>query len=108
LPFVAAAVSFYGGQIARSSVPTRPPMIELTPQIQAPLLLAFGGRDASISGDDVAAIRTALEEHGKRFELLVYPDEDHAFFRAGPDANDGARAVWPSVRTFLSEHLSST
>ncbi len=108
LPFVAAAVSFYGGQIARSSVPTRPPMLELAPQIQAPLLLAFGGRDASIPADDVAAIRAALEGHAKRFELLAYPDEDHAFFRAGPDANDGARAVWPRVRTFLAEHLSSS
>jgi carboxymethylenebutenolidase len=104
LPFVAAAVSFYGGQTARSNVPTRPPLIQLTPEIQAPLLLVFGGRDASIPQGDVDAIRAALEAHAKQFELRVYPDEDHAFFRPGPQKNDGARDVWPRVLAFLAEH----
>ncbi|MBC5799914.1 MAG: dienelactone hydrolase family protein [Candidatus Eremiobacteraeota bacterium] len=105
LPFVAAAVSFYGGQIARSNVPTRPALIELTPEIQAPLLLVFGGRDTSIPPHDVAAMRAALAAHGKDFELRVYPDEGHAFFRPGPEKNDGARDVWPRVRAFLAQHL---
>lgn len=105
LPFVAAAVSFYGGQIARSSVPTRPPLIEMAPHLRAPLLLAFGGRDPSITSDDVAAIRAALAAHAKPFDLLLYPDEDHAFFRGGPEGNDGSRDVWPRVGSFLAANL---
>ncbi|MDQ2908511.1 MAG: dienelactone hydrolase family protein [Candidatus Eremiobacteraeota bacterium] len=105
LPFVSAAVSFYGGQIARSASPNRPPLLEMAAHLRAPLLLAFGGRDPSISSDDVAAIRAALEAHAKPFDLIVYPDEDHAFFRGGPDGNDGSRDVWPRVQSFLAANL---
>jgi len=103
LPFVGAAVVFYGGQIATGSV--WPPMLVVTEQIGAPLLLAFGGRDAHISADHVERIREALEAHGKHFELRIYAAEDHGFFRAGPDANDGARDVWPRVTAFLERNL---
>ncbi len=106
LPFVAAAVSFYGGQIARSTVPARPPLLEMAAHIRAPLFLAFGGRDESISADDVAAIRAALEAHDKRFELQVYADEGHAFFRAGASGNAASRDAWPRVRDFLAVNLT--
>ena len=106
LPFVAAAVSFYGGQIAHAAGPSRPPLVTLTPQIQAPLLLVFGGRDPHITPDDVEVVRQALEEHERIFDLRVYADEDHGFFREGPDANAGSRDVWPRVQQFLATHLS--
>jgi carboxymethylenebutenolidase len=106
LPFVGAAVSFYGGQIAQPAGPSRPALVTLTPQVQAPLLLAFGGRDPHIVPADVEIIREALEEHERVFDLRVYADEDHGFFRAGPEANDGSRDVWPRVQAFLAAHLS--
>ena len=105
LPFVAAAVSFYGGQIANAPGPGRAAMLEMTPHLTAPLFLAFGGRDAYIPAADVERIRTELERHGKAFEAHVYADEDHGFFRHGPDGNDGSRAVWPLVRAFLAAAL---
>ncbi len=106
LPFVAAAVSFYGGQIAQASGPNRPALVTLTPQIQAPLLLVFGGRDPYIAPDDVAVVREALEEHERIFDLRVYAEEDHGFFREGPGGNPGSRDVWPRVQAFLAAHLT--
>jgi carboxymethylenebutenolidase len=107
-PEVRAAVSFYGAQIAKSQVPTRPPLITLVDRIQCPIFLAFGGKDRSIPAEDVEAIRKALAAAGKEFELDVYPDEGHAFFRHGVtgEATPAARAVWQKVQTFLHKHLS--
>ncbi len=107
-PEVSAAVSFYGGQIAKSASPSRPAMIEFTELIQAPLFLAFGADDHGIPPEEIDAIRVALTEQGKKFELHVYPDAGHAFFRHGVegDATAAAREVWPSVREFLDKNLA--
>ena len=107
LPFVAAAISFYGGQIAKSPGPNRPALVTMTPEIHAPLLLAFGGRDPYIPAEDIEVIREALDEHDKTFDLLVYADEDHGFFREGPAGTQGAAEVWDRVRDFLSSHLAA-
>jgi carboxymethylenebutenolidase len=105
-PQTQAAVSFYGGQIAKSPMPTRPPMITFTELIRAPLFLVFGGADAGIPPEEVEAIRSALTEAGKTFELHVYPDEDHGFFRPGANGDSPAiRDVRPKVEEFLHKHL---
>jgi carboxymethylenebutenolidase len=107
-PEVSAAVSFYGGQIAKAASPARPPMITFTELIQAPLFLAFGAKDEGIPPEEVDAIRTALTEAHKKFELHVYPDVGHAFFRHGVngDSSEAARDVWPKVREFLNKNLA--
>lgn len=106
-PETQAAVSFYGGQIAKSPVPTRPPMITFTELIRAPLFLAFGGKDAGIPPEEVETIRSALTEAGKTFQLHMYPDEGHGFFRPGDggELSPGGRDVWPKVEAFLHKHL---
>ena len=105
LPFVLAAVSFYGAQIVRNRQ-GGPGFITLAPQIRAPLFFAFGGKDPHITHEDHQAIRTALNENGKAFDLRVLEEEDHGFFRHGPQANPGARDVWPDVRRFLAERIA--
>lgn len=105
LPFVSAAVSFYGGQIASSPAPTRPAMLVMAPQLTAPLLFAFGGKDPYIPREEIDAIAHKLDELAKPYELHVYPDEDHGFFRHGPEGNDGSRDVWPRVQAFLAANL---
>jgi carboxymethylenebutenolidase len=106
-PGVDAAVSFYGGQIAKSVAPSRPALISFTELVRAPLFLAFGAQDESIPPDEVDAIRSALTEAHKEFELHVYPDEGHGFFRKGinGDSTAGARDVWPKVELFLRRNL---
>jgi len=108
-PEVSAAVSFYGGQIAKSASPARPAMIDFTELISAPLFLAFGAEDHGIPPEEVDAIRLALTEKGKKFELHVYQNAGHAFFRHGVEGGDSstaAREVWPLVREFLGKNLA--
>jgi carboxymethylenebutenolidase len=108
-PQIKAAVSFYGGQIAKQTAPHRPAMIEKTKDVKAPVFLAFGGQDQSITAEDVAKIKAALEEDHKKFMLEVYPNEGHAFFRHGinGESTAGARDVWPKVQKFLKENLGA-
>jgi carboxymethylenebutenolidase len=83
-------------------------MIEFTELISAPLFLAFGAEDHGIPPEEVDAIRLALTEKGKKFELHVYPNVGHAFFRHGVegDSTAAAREVWPQVREFLAKNLA--
>jgi carboxymethylenebutenolidase len=105
LPFVDAAVSFYGGQIARSPAPTRPALLVMAPQLRAPILFSYGGKDEHIPLSDVEKIEAELKVLDKPYELYVYPEEDHGYFRNGPTANDGSRDVWPRVQAFLAANL---
>ncbi|MDQ6941580.1 MAG: dienelactone hydrolase family protein [Candidatus Eremiobacteraeota bacterium] len=101
LPSIDAAVSFYGGQIAGG-----PRYIDaFAEKLQSPILFAFGGKDAFIPIEATREIEQRLTALGKSFELHVYDDEDHGFFRHGPVGNEGSADVWPRVRAFLERHL---
>ena len=101
LPSVGAAVSFYGGQIAGG-----PRYIDaFADKLRAPLLFAFGGKDPHITTEATHEIEQRLTALGKPFELRVYENEDHGFFRHGPSGNEGSADVWPRVRAFLENHL---
>jgi carboxymethylenebutenolidase len=116
LPGLAGAICFYGGSIASPLPNGEPAAIEDAAQVRVPLLLAFGGKDAYITPEHVELIRKALTAAGKSFEIVVYPDQDHAFFRnsgeqldasgdtQSPALHDVADA-WKRVQTFLREHL---
>ncbi|MGP6159130.1 MAG: dienelactone hydrolase family protein [Vulcanimicrobiaceae bacterium] len=104
LPDVAAAVSFYGAQTVRAR-DGGPGFITLAPQVHAPLFFAFGGKDENIPAADRAVIRQALDDNRKPYVMRVFEEEDHGFFRAGPEGNAGSRSVWPEVQAFLATHL---
>jgi carboxymethylenebutenolidase len=108
-PQIKAAVSFYGGQIAKQTAPHRPAMIDFTADIKAPVFLAFGGQDQSIPQEDIDKIKAALEANHKKYVLEVYPDEGHGFFRHGinGESTAGARDIWPKVQRFLKENLGA-
>ena len=56
--------------------------------------------------DLALASSSALTEAGKTFELHMYPDEDHGFFRPGANGDSPAiRDVRPKVEEFLHKHL---
>ena len=101
LPSIEAAVSFYGGQIAGG-----PRFIDaFAEKLRAPILFAFGGKDQFISIEARHEIEQRLTALRKSFELFVYENEDHGFFRHGPAGNEGSADVWPRVRAFLEQHL---
>ena len=112
---LSAAIAFYGGSIASGFPSGEPELLADAADVKAPLLLVFGGRDAYIPPEAVERIKTTLEAKAKRFQLQVYPDQDHAFFRestAAMDRRDGdatGKAIADAadlVRAFLGEHLS--
>ncbi len=107
LPFIDASVSFYGGQIAAKSMPDVPAMVDLTPEIRTPLLLAFGADDHSIPAEAIDAIRTALAAEHKSFELTTYPEAGHGFFRPGPESSPAATQAWSSVKAFLAANIGA-
>ncbi len=66
--------------------------------------MAFGGQDSFIPPEAIERIRSVVTAAGKPFEMHVYPEKNHGFFRQSsndlqdPDVAD----VWGRVQTFLS------
>src|SRR5579862_9098550 len=68
---LAGAIGFYGR-------PSR--MLELVPQIEAPILALQGGADQGIPHEDNVVLEQALAENGKEYELIEYEGAPHSFF----------------------------
>ncbi|MGL5361811.1 MAG: dienelactone hydrolase family protein [Bosea sp. (in: a-proteobacteria)] len=67
-PEMTAGVVFYG----------RAPQLPRVPEIKAPLLMHHASRDTRLI-DGLPAYEAALKAGSKRYELIIYPDVDHAF-----------------------------
>jgi carboxymethylenebutenolidase len=109
LPGLSAAIAFYGGSIAAPFPSGEPEALADVNDIRSPIFLAFGGKDAYITPDKVERIRAALTQAHKKFQIQVYPDADHAFFRESSDDLDSSTVVadaWDLVQAFLREHTS--
>lgn len=105
---VAAAASFYGGGIAAPQGPGgQPSPIHRTNKIKGRILCFFGGKDAMIPQAQVAAIRSALEEHSIRHEIVVYDAADHGFFcdQRATYHEASAKDAWERVKRFFAEEL---
>jgi carboxymethylenebutenolidase len=103
LPGLSAAVAFYGQSIARPLPGAGKAAIDEVDDIRAPLLLVFGGHDEQIGEHDIETIRKNLTEGGKTFEIEVYPEVGHSFFREDLDTL-AARQIadaWDRVNSFL-------
>lgn len=90
---ISAAVGYYGGHIANNK----------DAQLEAPVMLHFGGQDDHIPQNDVEAIRAAHPE----VQVFVYPDAGHGFNcdeRASYNP-DAAKQAWDRTTGFLNEHL---
>ena len=115
MPGLSAAVAFYGGQIAQALPNSDFVPVDHAAEVRAPLLLVFGGKDAYIPQEAIAKIESSLKAAGKRFEVQVYPDQDHAFFRDSSQAMTGSAGdvlsrdvsdAWERVQAFLGARLT--
>jgi carboxymethylenebutenolidase len=94
-----AAACFYGGGIAEQ-------LLDRASQIQAPLLLCWGGQDKHITADKVQAITAALDAHQQDYVNVVFSRADHGFFcdaRASYHPASAAQA-WELVKAFFQQH----
>jgi carboxymethylenebutenolidase len=93
---LAGAVGFYGR-------PGR--MIDLVPQIEAPILALQGGADQGIPHDDNLEFEQALREAGKRYELIEYEGAPHSFFdRKQAEFREASDDAWRRTLEFIGEN----
>jgi carboxymethylenebutenolidase len=107
LPGLRAAIAFYGQSIAKELPDGSAAPIANAEQIRTPLLLVFGGRDELVTTDDVQSIRTRLETAGKKYDIEIYPNVGHSFFRQDADtvATREIADAWDRVQAFLKRWL---
>jgi len=108
---VDAAIDCYGGGVVAKpeELTPRQPVapIELTRDLQCPLLGLFGVEDTRPSPDDTARTREALDKFGKTYEFHTYDNAGHAFFAVDRPQYRQAAALdgWEKVFAFLGKHL---
>jgi len=105
---LAAIVDFYGRPLYSELSENKPIQpVELTLNLDRPLLAFFGEKDASIPPAEVELLRAALEAGAKNFEIVTYPEADHAFFNdLRPRYHEAsARDAWQRTLAFLHEVL---
>ena len=91
-----AAVSFYGGGIAPSS-------LDRAAQLHAPMLLIWGGQDKHIPPEQREAVTEALTAAQKIYVNAEFSRADHGFFcdeRASYEPHS-ARQAWALTLEFL-------
>jgi carboxymethylenebutenolidase len=97
-PNLKASVAYYGAQ---------PPAAQV-PSIKASLLLHYAGLDSRINAG-IPAYETALKAAGKRHEVHVYPNVNHAFNNdtSGRYDKPAADLAWSRTITFFKDNLGA-
>ncbi len=95
---LAGAVGFYGR-------PSR--MIELVPQLDAPILALQGGADQGIPHSDNVEFEQALAENGKEYELVEFEGAPHSFFDRKQEEFQGASdEAWSRTLAFIEANAA--
>jgi carboxymethylenebutenolidase len=105
---IKAAAAYYGGGIAAASGPGGgPSTVSRSGKIHGKMICYFGGKDAMIPQDQVAAVREALDKAGGGHEVIVYPDADHGFNCDLRDSYHEASSndAWSKTLAWFSENL---
>jgi carboxymethylenebutenolidase len=100
-----AAISFYGGGIAKSE--RGPGLLGRAEEVKAPIFLFWGGKDKHIGPEQRQAVSQALREAKKTFASMEFADADHAFFNdTRPNYNkEAAEQAWVLSLAFLKRNL---
>ena len=104
---ITATASFYGGGIATFGPGGAQKTVERSQDIKGKILCLFGKQDPSISQDNVATIKRALEENKVRHEVVIYDDATHGFFcdQRGSYHPKVAAEAWERVKRLFKEEL---
>jgi carboxymethylenebutenolidase len=74
----------------------------------APVLGLFGGADAGITAEHIAAFDAALTEAHVENRLVTYEGAPHSFFdRKAEEFADASAAAWDEITAFIAEHTAS-
>jgi carboxymethylenebutenolidase len=103
---LACGVSYYGGGIAPNQyIPAG--LLDRAPEMKAPILMFWGGKDGMIPPEAVQQVTGALRAAGKTFANVEFSWADHGFFcnERGSYNADAAAAAWPLTLAFLKTHV---
>jgi carboxymethylenebutenolidase len=79
-PKLKAGVAWYGRLTGSASEMTPKHPIDVAPELKAPVLGLYGGKDQGIPLETVEKMRAALKVSGKTAEIVVYPEAGHGFY----------------------------
>ena len=107
-PGLSAASAYYSGRIF---IPfgDGPAPIDLTHQINIPVMGNFGALDTSPSPEDVAKIEARLKEHGKTHDFKIYPNANHGFNcdERSSYHEESAKDAWARTLSWFEKHVKS-
>jgi carboxymethylenebutenolidase len=98
---LAGVIGFYGSPVG----PGRggaPEPVAVADRIASPVLGLFGGADAGIPPEAIAAFDAALQVGGVDQRLVIYPGAPHSFFdRKAAEFADASAEAWDEVLAFV-------
>lgn len=99
-PHIRAAAPFYG---------INPEPIDRVQNLRGPVLVIYAENDEWVNPPVTSArLREALERHGKKYEIQIYPGTQHAFFNdTRPEVYNAQAATdaWQRVLRLFRENL---
>ncbi|MFC9557571.1 dienelactone hydrolase family protein [Rhodococcus sp. NPDC056960] len=105
-----AAVSFYGGGIAKGRF-GYPPQLDVAGRLATPWLGLFGDRDKGIPPEDVEELRAAVASASVDTEIVRYPEAEHGFHcddRPAVYNEAAARDGWARTLQWCDAHFDGT
>jgi carboxymethylenebutenolidase len=101
-----AGAAWYGQIIGQVNEFRPKTVLELAPELKAPVLGLYGGKDNGIPVDQVEKMREALKAAHKDSEIIIYPDAPHGFnadYR--PSYREaGATDAWTRMLAWFKQH----
>ncbi len=105
-PILKAGVAFYGSLMDPPSAAMPKNAFDLAAEVKAPVLGLYGAEDASITPDQVEAMKERLKAAGKTTEFKIYPGAPHGFFADYRQSYraDAAQDAWLSMQSWFKKY----
>jgi carboxymethylenebutenolidase len=105
-PNLKAGVAWYGHLVGTASAARPLHPIDIAPELKAPILGLYAGKDSGIPLEHIERMQQALKKANKNSEVVVYPDAQHGFnadYR--PSYNEeAAKDGWRRMQEWFKKH----
>ncbi|MGH6838936.1 MAG: dienelactone hydrolase family protein [Methylocella sp.] len=101
-----AGVAFYGSLMDPPSTAMPKNAFDLATEVKAPVLGLYGAEDASITPDQVEAMKERLESAGKTAKFKIYPGAPHGFFADYRQSfrAEAAQDAWMAMQAWFKQY----
>jgi carboxymethylenebutenolidase len=105
-PTLKAGVAFYGSLMDPQSSAMPKNAFDLAAEVKAPVLGLYGAEDASITPDQVEAMKERLEGAGKVAKFKIYPGATHGFFADYRQSyrSEAAKDAWAAMQAWFKQY----